>query len=169
MEREQTLTEPATVPAMRPPPLRQEALYQARPIMETPTMARRRPNPDPRPPNDDGQQDSILMWRSKFLAFISSFGYRLVTKAADKPRDGWRHQRVLGEVSRKMPQEIRRARAAFGLMMESITAYLIIEFRVQIAISPGGACEELQKTCMPKAIAARHRLKRDFDTVHTVL
>lgn len=57
----------------------------------------------------------------------------------------------------------------YGLMVESITGYLIVEFRVQKAKSPGGACVELREICTPKTLAARHRLNGEFDTVHMIL
>ena len=37
---------------------------------------------------------------------------------------------------------------------------------MQQAMSPSGARVELEKHCMPKTLAAWHRLKREFDTTH---
>ena len=66
---------------------------------------------------------------------------------------------------RHTPQEIRDARFVYGSMMGSMTGYAFAEFRMQQAMSPSGAWQELEKYYMPTTIAATHRLKRDFETI----
>ena len=46
-----------------------------------------------------------------------------------------------------------------------MTGYSIAEFRMQKAMSPSGAWEDLQKYCMPKTLPATKRLKREFETI----
>ncbi|MEP4444541.1 MAG: hypothetical protein ABJ059_13970, partial [Hyphomicrobiales bacterium] len=67
--------------------------------------------------------------------------------------------------SRHSPQGIRDARLVHGLMMEAMTGYDMAEFRMQKAMSPSGAWKELEDYYMPKTIASRHRLRREFDTI----
>lgn len=52
-----------------------------------------------------------------------------------------------------------------GLMIQSITGYPVVEFRVEKAKSPSCAWEELEDFYVPQTIAVRHRLKREFRTV----
>ena len=66
------------------------------------------------------------MWRSKFLAFLSSVGCLYVPKATDNPV-------MVGGINvsqeeleqRHTPKEIIDARVVYGLSMDSMTGYAI--------------------------------------------
>ena len=63
---------------------------------------------------------------------------------------------------RHTTKEIIDARVVYGLLVDSMTGYVIAEFRIQQAKSPSGAWQELENYYMPRTLAATHRLKREF-------
>ena len=95
-----------------------------------------------------------------------SLGGRHVRKATADPA-------MVGDINvsqeeleqRHTPPEIKDARFGYGLMMESMTGYAFAELRMQQAMSPSGAWQELEKYYMPKTIAATRRLSRVFETI----
>ena len=50
--------------------------------------------------------------------------------------------------------------------ISACTGYAVTEFRMQQATPPCGAWQELENYCMPKTLAASHRLKREFQAIH---
>ena len=63
-------------------------------------------------------------------------------------------------------KEIMDARLVYGFLMDSMTGYVIAEFRMQQAKSSSGAWRELENYFMPPTLAATHRLKREFEAIH---
>lgn len=50
----------------------------------------------------------------------------------------------------------KQATLVYGLLMEAITDYNEVEFRLEQAMSPSGAWEVLLDVYMPPTLAARH-------------
>ena len=120
-----------------------------------------------RPPKFDNIEAHFGMWRSKFMACLSSLGCLYVLKATDNPVMVGDMNVSQEELEQKhSPQVIRDARLVYGLLMESMTGYAFAEFRMQQAKSPSGAWQELENYYMPRTLAATHRLKREFEAIH---
>ncbi|CAN0529868.1 unnamed protein product, partial [Laminaria digitata] len=69
---------------------------------------------------------------------------------------------------RHTKDEISEARLVYGLLMEAMTDYGMVKFRMQEAMSPSGAWEALEDFYMPKTIAATHGLKKELETIRMV-
>ncbi|CAN0564227.1 unnamed protein product, partial [Laminaria digitata] len=119
-----------------------------------------------RPPKFAGEEVFFFMWRNKMLNYIAGFGCLYVIKRTDFPV-------MVGDIDvseeelklRHSPQEIKDARLAYGLLMESITGYPTVELEMQKAKSPSGAWQALEDFYMPKTREARRRLKLEFETI----
>ena len=94
-----------------------------------------------RPPKFDNIEAHFSTWHSKFEGYPSSLGCLHVLNTSEPVMVG--DVRVSQEdlASRHSPQEIRDARLVYGLMMESMTGYVMAEFRMQEAMPPSGAWE----------------------------
>ncbi|CAN0169050.1 unnamed protein product [Laminaria digitata] len=107
------------------------------------------------------------MWRSEFGAYISSLGHLHVLNATVPVMVGDISVSQEELTSRHTKDEISEARLVYGLLMEAMTDYGMVEFRMQEAMSPSGAWEALEEFYMPKTAAATHGLK-EFETIRMV-
>ncbi|CAN0528510.1 unnamed protein product, partial [Laminaria digitata] len=121
-----------------------------------------------RPPKFDNVPEHYAMWRSKFGAYISSLGHLHVLNATVPVMVGDISVSQEELTSRHTKDEISEARLVYGLLMEAMTDYGMVEFRIQEAMSPSGAWEALEDFYMPKTVAATHGLKKEFETIRMV-
>ncbi|CAM9658717.1 unnamed protein product, partial [Laminaria digitata] len=120
------------------------------------------------PPKFDNVPEHYAMWRSKFGAYISSLGLLHVLNATVLVMVGDISVSQKELTNRHTKDTISEARVVYGLLMEAMTDYGMVEFRMQEGMSPSGACEALEDFYMPKTVAATHGLKKESETIRMV-
>ena len=107
------------------------------------------------------------MWKNQTLACLSALDNLHALKETDNPMEGDINVSD-GEFRSKHSEQETDDKQVYGLLMESMARYPIVEFRMPNAMSPSGAWKELDDPYIPKTITARHRLQREFDIIHII-
>ncbi|CAM9330932.1 unnamed protein product, partial [Laminaria digitata] len=120
------------------------------------------------PPKFDNVPEHYAMWRSKFGAYISSLGHLHVLNATVPVMVGDISVSQEELANKHTKDENSEARLVYGLLVEAMTDYGMVQFRMQEAMSPSVAWKALEDFHMPKTVAAKHRLKKEFETIRMV-
>ena len=121
-----------------------------------------------RSPKFDHVEEHFGMWSSKFQAHLSSLGCLYVRKATVPSMVGDTNVSQEELARRHTKEEIKDARSVYGLLMEAMTDNPVVKFCMQQAMLPSGAWEALLDFCMPRTLATRHRVKKEFRTIRMV-